>query len=127
VQRLLPVLSQLIEKSPDDHNELAWRALHSAKLFRRGVESNHFAMESLCKFAALESTILALPFWTAINTILNQRPQTWQTIDIAVTRLDASAKERGRFATAWPQIQPCGKLSFRHVTKKCLIPLSAAR
>jgi len=58
MQHLLPVLSQLIEKSPDDHNELAWRALHSAKLFRRGIESASFGMEFLCKFAALENLVM---------------------------------------------------------------------
>lgn len=58
MQHLLPVLSQLIEKSPDDHNELAWRALHSAKLFRRGIESSSFGIEFLCKFAALENLVM---------------------------------------------------------------------
>lgn len=58
MQHLLPVLSQLIEKSPDDHNELAWRALHSAKLFRRGIESTSFGIEFLCKFAALENLVM---------------------------------------------------------------------
>lgn len=58
MQHLLPVLSELIEKSPDEHNEIAWRALHSAKLFRRGVESTHFGMEFLCKFAALENLVV---------------------------------------------------------------------
>ena len=62
MQHLLPVISQLIEKSPDDHNELAWRALHSAKLFRRGVESSHFGMEFLCKFAALENLVIGGEF-----------------------------------------------------------------
>ncbi len=58
MEHLLPVLSQLIEKSPDDYNELAWRALHSAKLFRRGVESRGFGMEFFCKFAALENLVV---------------------------------------------------------------------
>jgi hypothetical protein len=58
IQHLLPLLSQLIEKSPSDHNELAWRALHSAKLFRRGVESRNFGMEFFCKFAALENLVV---------------------------------------------------------------------
>jgi hypothetical protein len=57
MQHLLPVLSQLIEKSPDDRNEIAWRALHSAKLFRRGIESRNFGMEFFCKFAALENLV----------------------------------------------------------------------
>lgn len=58
MQHLLPVLSQLIEKTGDDHNELAWRALHSAKLFRRGIESKSFGMEFFCKFAALENLVV---------------------------------------------------------------------
>ncbi len=58
MQHLLPVLSELIEKSPDDHNEIAWRAAHSAKLFRRGVESRNFGMEFFCKFAALENLVV---------------------------------------------------------------------
>src|SRR6266478_2511301 len=58
MQHLLPVLSQLIEKSADDHNELAWRALHSAKFFRRGIESKGFGMEFFCKFAALENLVV---------------------------------------------------------------------
>ena len=58
MQHLLPVLSQLIEKPSDNHNELAWRALHSAKLFRRGIESKSFGMEFFCKFAALENLVM---------------------------------------------------------------------
>lgn len=58
MQHLLPVLSQLIEKPSDSHNELAWRALHSAKLFRRGIESKNFGMEFFCKFAALENLLM---------------------------------------------------------------------
>ena len=58
MQHLLPIVSQLIEKSPDDHNELAWRALHSAKLFRRAVESRNFGLEFFCKFAALENLVV---------------------------------------------------------------------
>lgn len=62
MQHLLPVLSQLIEKCPDGHNELAWRALHSAKLFRRGVESRSFGVEFFCKFAALENLVVGGEF-----------------------------------------------------------------
>jgi hypothetical protein len=58
MEHLLSVLSQLIEESPDGHKELAWQALHSAKLFRRGVESKSFGMEFFCKFAALENLVV---------------------------------------------------------------------
>jgi hypothetical protein len=58
MQHLLPVLSQLVEKAPDDHNELAWRALYSARLFRRGIESRNFGVEFFCKFAALENLVV---------------------------------------------------------------------
>lgn len=57
MRHLLPVLSQLMEKAADDHNELAWRALYSAKLFRRGIESRSFGVEFFCKFAALENLV----------------------------------------------------------------------
>jgi hypothetical protein len=57
MKHLLPVLSQLIEKPADERSELAWRALHSAKLFRRGIESKSFEMEFFCKFTALENLV----------------------------------------------------------------------
>ena len=57
MQHLLPVLSQLIEKPADTRTDLAWRALHSAKLFRKGIESKNFGMEFFCKFAALENLV----------------------------------------------------------------------
>jgi hypothetical protein len=58
MQHLLPVLSELIEKPSESHTELAWRALYSAKLFRRGIESRSFGIEFFCKFAALENLVV---------------------------------------------------------------------